>query len=210
MDPVRPLAILLGLTLSACMVVEETYQPYGRVGIALPDPETALHTIEAPQQLGDFRLQGSLQPAERELRLFRYTSDQDSSLVMELALYPVPGGWEGLPPLRMVEGHFAQVREQAIVKLSRRSQRSVEERLGDSLSDPEFVYPIAVTELRSRRGTTAMSDLLMLTADGPMFIRLRLETALADASGLQPLARDALAAFALAIRTQPSGDHAGP
>ncbi|MFN3713087.1 MAG: hypothetical protein ACK4SX_05465 [Alcanivoracaceae bacterium] len=210
MDLIRASVLLLSLALASCMVVDESSQPYGRVGIALPDPETALDSLVAPEQLGDFRLQGTLQPSERELKLFRYVSERDESLVLEFALYPIPGGWEDLPPLRMVDGHFAQIREQGIVKLARRSRRDVVEVLGDSLSEPELLYPIAVTELRSRRGATAMTDVLMLTADAPLFVRLRLESGVADASALHPTARDALIAFVLAARASHTADHAEP
>jgi hypothetical protein len=203
-------AVLLSLALTGCMVVEESSQPYGRVGIALPDPDTALASLVPPEQLGEFRLQGTLQPSERELKLFRYVSEHDESLVLELALYPIPGGWEDLPPLRMVDGHFAQVREQGIVKLARRSRGDVVEVLGDSLSEPTLLYPVAVTELRSHRGANAMTDLLMLTADAPLFVHLRLESTLADATALHPTARDALIAFVVATRASRTADHAEP
>lgn len=163
--------------LSACTVVTEREpSPYGRIGIAVPAAAVDLSQWQAPQQLGDFTLQGSLQSSEQNLHLFRYIHPARPGETLELAVYPLPGGWEDLPPIRVVEGHFPQPREAEMQRLMRHSQADVREILHDSQSDPTLNYPIAISEMRAVRIDRPLGSVLMLTADLPVFLRLRLET----------------------------------
>lgn len=171
------------LTLTGCMVVADSSAPYGRVGIALPDPDVDLAAWQAPERLGDYQLQGSLQGSEHDLRLFRYVDPARPDEALELALYPIPGGWEDLPPLRLVDGHFPQSREVELRRLQRHSQADVKEILHDSQSHPALKYPLAISEMHTIGGSRPMSLLLMLTADQPVFLRLRLEGNRHDIAG---------------------------
>lgn len=163
--------------LSACMVVtDEESSPYGRIGIAVPANTVDLSQWQAPQQLGEFSLQGSLNSKEQDLHLFRYVHPARPADILELAVYPLPGGWEDLAPIRVVEGHFPQPREAEMQRLMRHSQADVREILHDSQSDPSLRYPIAISEMRAVRIDRPLGSVLMLTADLPVFLRLRLET----------------------------------
>lgn len=175
-------SVLISLTglLNGCMVVADSSAPYGKVGIALPDPDVDLALWQAPERLGPYSLQGTLQGSEHDLRLFRYVDPAQPDDVLELALYPIPGGWEDLPPVRMVEGHFPQPREVELRRLQRHSRANIEETLHDSLSDPALKYPLAVSEMHVVGSNQPTSSLLMLTADMPVFIRLRLESVRPD------------------------------
>lgn len=162
------------LAVTGCMVVSDSSAPYGRVGVALADPDIDLALWQAPERLGDYVLQGSVQGAEQNLRLFRYVSAAHPQEILELSIYPIPGGWEDLPPMRMVEGHFPQSREAELRRLQRHSRADVKETLHESRVDDALKYPVAISELHSQGARQQMSSLLMLTADKPVFLRLRL------------------------------------
>ena len=174
------LICLLLVSLTGCMVVADSSAPYGRVGIAPPDPDVDLSSWQAPEQLGTFTLQGSLQGSEHDLRLFRYIDPAQPDDVLEVAIYPVPGGWEDLPPLRLVEGHFPQPREAELRRLQRHSRTDIKETLHANMTDPTLKYPLAITEMQAQNSSKPLSSLLMLTADMPIFIRLRLESVQPD------------------------------
>lgn len=187
---------LLITVIAGCAVIEETSSsPYGRIGIAVPEPDVALEQWQAPERLGSYQLQGSLKTSNRELRLFRYVDPAHPAESVEMAIYPLPGGWEDLPPIRVVEGHFPQPREAEIVRLIRHSQADVREDLQDSQAHPELLYPIAISEFHALRSDYPIGTLLMLTADLPVFIRLRLETNDPDLTARIPAMRDMLLAF---------------
>lgn len=187
---------LLMTSFAGCAVVEETStSPYGRIGIAVPEPEVALEQWQAPEQLGNYRLQGSMQTSNSELRLFRYVDPARPAESVEMAIYPLPGGWEDLPPMRVVDGHFPQPREAEMVRLIRHSQAEVREQLHDSEAHPDLRYPIAISEFHALRSDYPLATLLMLTADLPVFIRLRLETEDQDLTARIPAMRDMLLAF---------------
>ena len=191
-----PGCALLITLFAGCAVVEETStSPYGRIGIAVPKPEVALEQWQAAEQLGNYRLQGSMQTSNNELRLFRYVDPARSGESVELAIYPLPGGWEELPPMRVVDGHFPQPREAEMVRLIRHSQAEVREQLHDSEAHPDLRYPIAISEFHALRSDYPLATLLMLTADLPVFIRLRLETEDQDLTTRIPAMRDMLLAF---------------
>lgn len=187
---------LLAVFFGGCAVVEETSSsPYSRIGIAVPEPEVALEQWQAPEQLGSYRLQGTLHASNSELRLFRYVDPDRPAENVELAIYPLPGGWDDLPPLRVVNGHFPQPREAEIVRLIRHSQADVREELHASEAHPDLLYPIAISEFHALRTDYPLGSLLMLTADLPVFIRLRLETSDPDLTARIPAMRDLLLAF---------------
>ncbi|MCC1497927.1 hypothetical protein [Alcanivorax sp. 1008] len=171
-----PLICSLLLSLTGCMVVTDSSAPYGRVGIAPPAPDVNLALWQPPERLDSYVLQGSLQGSEHDLRLFRYINPATLDETLEMAVYPIPGGWEDLPPLRMVEGHFPQQREIELRRLQRHSRADVEETIHDSLSDPALKYPLAISEMHVLGNGQSLSSLLILTADMPVFIRLRLES----------------------------------
>lgn len=187
---------LLATLIGGCAVVEETStSPYGRIGIAVPQPEVALSQWQAPEQLGSYRLQGSMQAGSSELRLFRYVDPARPAENVEMAIYPLPGGWEDLPPMRVVDGHFPQPREAEMVRLMRHSRAEVREDLHASEAHPDLLYPIAISELHALRSDYPLGSLLMLTADMPVFIRLRLETNDPDLSARIPAMREFLLSF---------------
>ena len=187
---------LLATLIGGCAVVEETStSPYGRIGIAVPEPEVALSQWQAPEQLGSYRLQGSMQAGNSELRLFRYIDPARPEESVEIAIYPLPGGWEDLPPMRVVDGHFPQPREAEMVRLIRHSQADVREKLHDTQSHPDLLYPIAISEFHALRTDYPLRTLLLLTADLPVFIRLRLESPQRDVAARIPAMRELLLAF---------------
>lgn len=187
---------LLATLIGGCAVVEETSSsPYGRIGIAVPGPEIALEQWQAPEQVGSYRLQGTLQTSHSELRLFRYVDPARPEESLEMAIYPLPGGWEDLPPMRVVDGHFPQPREAEMVRLIRHSRADVREDLHDSQAHPDLLYPIAISEFHALRSDYPLGTLLMLTADLPVFIRLRLETNDPDLTARIAAMRDILLAF---------------
>lgn len=195
--PMRLLSCaLLATLIGGCAVVEKTSSsPYGRIGIAVPDPEVALEQWQAPEQLGSYRLQGTLQTSNSDLRLFRYVDPARPAESVEMAIYPLPGGWEDLAPMRVVDGHFPQPREAEMVRLMRHSRADVREDLHDSEAHPDLLYPIAISEFHALRTDYPLATLLMLTADLPVFIRLRLETDDPDLSARIPAMRGMLLAF---------------
>ena len=164
------------LAVTGCMVVTDSSAPYGRVGVALADPDVDLALWQAPEILSEYALQGSVQGSEQNLRLFRYVSTVRPEEILELSIYPIPGGWEDLPPIRMVEGHFPQAREAELRRIQRHSQTDVTETLHQSTANEAFKYPVAISEMHSQGGRQSMSSLLMLTADKPVFIRLHLHS----------------------------------
>ncbi len=186
---------LLATLIVGCAVVETSPSRYGRIGIAVPKPEVTLAQWQAPEQVGSYRLQGTLQTSGSELRLFRYVDPARPVESVEMAIYPLPGGWEDLPPMRVVDSHFPQPREAEMVRLMRHSQADVRENLHDSEAHPDLLYPIAISEFRALRTDYPLGTLLMLTADLPVFIRLRLETNDPDLSTRIPAMRDMLLAF---------------
>ena len=187
---------LLATLIGGCAVVEETStSPYGRIGIAVPEPEVALSQWQAPEQLGSYRLQGSMQAGNSELRLFRYIDPARPEESVEIAIYPLPGGWEDLPPMRVVDGHFPQPREAEMVRLIRHSQADVREKLHDTQSHPDLLYPIAISEFHALRTDYPLRTLLLLTDDLPVFIRLRLESPQRDVAARIPVMCELLLAF---------------
>ena len=155
----------------------------------------ALSQWQAPEQLGSYRLQGSMQAGNSELRLFRYIDPARPEESVEIAIYPLPGGWEDLPPMRVVDGHFPQPREAEMVRLIRHSQADVREKLHDTQSHPDLLYPIAISEFHALRTDYPLRTLLLLTADLPVFIRLRLESPQRDVAARIPAMRELLLAF---------------
>ncbi|MCK5874051.1 MAG: hypothetical protein KAG82_05100 [Alcanivoracaceae bacterium] len=196
MTPRLLFCTLLAISTAGCTVVEETSSsPYGRIGIAVPEPEVALEQWQAPEQVGNYRLQGTLHTSHSELRLFRYVDPARPTENIEMAIYPLPGGWEDLAPMRVVDGHFPQPREAEMVRLIRHSQADVREELHASEAHPDLLYPIAISEFHALRSDYPLGSLLMLTADLPVFIRLRLETNDPDLNARIPAMRDMLLAF---------------
>jgi hypothetical protein len=187
------------------MVVADSSAPYGRVGVALPDPDVDLELWQAPERLGSFVLQGSLKGNDHDLRLFRYVDPAHPDDTLELALYPVPGGWEDLPPLRLIEGHFPQSREFELRRLQRNNRADVEETRHDSIVDPALKYPLAISEMNVLGASQPLSSLLMLTADMPVFIRLRLQTVQPDIASRIDEMRQTLLTFRDGLAR-----HAGP
>jgi hypothetical protein len=171
--------ILAGLTLpliQGCMMPEQA-PPQGRIAMALPETAVDLHALQPPEQLGAFRYQASMEADGYQLRVLRYQHVEDAGRHLEIALYPLPGGWDDLAADRVIDGHFAHVREESIGRLSRRSNTPAREIRHDNMIDATFSHPIAVTELRSARDTSALTDIVLLTVKQPLFIRLRLESA---------------------------------
>ncbi len=196
MTPRLLICPLLAITIGGCTVVEESSSsPYGRIGIAVAKPEVALEQWQAAEQLGSYRLQGTLHTSHGELRLFRYVDPARPEENVEIAIYPLPGGWEDLPPMRVVDGHFPQPREAEMVRLIRHSQADVREKLHESQSHPDLLYPIAISEFHALRTDYPLRTLLMLTADLPVFIRLRLETPQSDVAARIAAMRELLLAF---------------
>lgn len=170
------LPALIALLTACAPITEDGERPHGRIGVAVPAPTVSLDDWQAPAQLGTFQLQGNLQPAGQDVRLYRYVDARRPQEALELVVYSFPGGWEDLDPARVVDGHFPQAREAELARLMRSHRRQVRESLQPTRSDPSLAYPVATSLFDVEASQPAQGSVLMLSAARPLFLRLRLNT----------------------------------
>lgn len=193
---------MLALALTACTTVEEIRYPYGRIPMALPAPDVDLSLYSSPKALAGFTLQGSLQPSNNNLKLFHYIDEQNPGRTLQIAIYPIPAGWDDLPPGRTVAGHYGQVRQESIERLVRQTENAVAITHEELSGEQQLDYPVAAAELRSEHRNHPLSKQLLLTAVPPLFIRLTLENRSTEIGELRQVAHEALVIFSSQLTTK--------
>lgn len=137
------LACTVLLLIAAC---ESREAPMSQLPWQLDARQVALEELPAPSQLGEFELQGQMENPDAKIRVLRYVHG-DSELRMDISLYPMPPGWDGMDPERTIAGHYPQVQESVTRRALR--QGASEVALVDSeMYTPEGApYPILSSRL---------------------------------------------------------------
>lgn len=173
---IRSPALLLSALLAAGCVTQPEYEPDPQGATRL---ETAPRAVrprsvslgdwQVPEQFGgDYVLQGSMVSADGQARLLQYIADDRQ---FRIALYPLPGGWESFSPDRAVAGHFTQVQQQEVDRMTRDGAQTT--RISDqAVIERHRAWPIAQVRLTGHFSDgDKLTRQVMLTGNGRVFIR---------------------------------------
>lgn len=193
------LSALLALTLGGCLMAPDDqsrdYPSLDQIPMEIPPAETDLATWQAPPQLGDYRLQGEATLEGQRTRILRYSHARDESLI-DVTLFPLPGGWDTMTPTRAVAGQYGQQRQRLIERALRHGAQEVEPQQEGLVTVDGISYPIATGRLAQRYSATTLTTLLQLTALPPVFVLATASVPTARADDTDPLLREALQAIA--------------
>ncbi|WP_111656998.1 hypothetical protein [Isoalcanivorax indicus] len=170
-----------------------------RIPWEIPTPEVDLNAWQAPAQLGTFSYQGDISLDQRHLRMLRYTRLRDGKEQrLELQLFPIPGGWDDMPPSRLIAGQYGPQRQQLGERALHRG--ALEVVVTEERADVEdaLPLPVAVGHLQQQYRNTRAVTLLSVTALPPVFVSATVTGHPDQADDLDVAVREALLAFAAA------------
>src|SRR5690606_29698460 len=190
---------LLTLALSGCLTAPDEhtgdYPSLEQIPMEIPPADTDLGAWQAPPQLGDYRFQGEATLEGQRTRILRYSHAQDDTLI-NLTLFPLPGGWDTMTPTRAVAGQYGQQRQQLIERALRHGAQEVQP-MDESLVTVEGIsYPVARGQLAQRYRSSTLTTLVQLTALPPVFVLATASVPPGHTEATEALLRDALLAIA--------------
>ena len=193
----RLMAVLATLLLLACQgPAPETGEP--RLPLAVPAPIVDLDAITLPPELDGLVLTGSAMTERAEARMFFY-QHTDNGDTARVVVYAFPGGWEDMPPLQAIGGHYGQAREQELARLQRRGYGTIEGRNEGLFASDELAYPVAEVLLVPEDQRAHPAVVLMVAASRPAFVRLVRETRYPQPEQAMVESRDHIARLVNAI-----------
>lgn len=193
----RSLIGILGLMtiLAGCQNSEELPRYSGWIGTTIESRAVTLDNYEPPETLGAFRLQGEMELPERNTRMFRYQAENNPERTLDILLYPLPPGWDDLPPGRSVAGHYGTVKQTLAQRVTQRN-RSDLEALEERLYDLEGLdSPVAEGLFLETTDTRARTLHLQVAARPPVFVRATASTPGETDSGFPEETREAVHTF---------------
>lgn len=192
----------LMLTTSGCsreVVMTDRERVNERIPWEIPTPEVDLNAWQAPEQLGSFTYQGEINLDQRHLRILRYTRLRDNKEQrLELQLFPIPGGWDDMPPSRLIAGQYGPQRQQLGERALHRG--ALEVTVSEERADVEdaLPLPVAVGHLQQQYPNARAVTLLSVTALPPVFVSATVTGHPDQADDLDRAMREALLDFAAA------------
>lgn len=173
-DPMRLVLVttlfVAQVALSACSTPPGPRLPDGaRTGV--PAPKVDLSVYQAPKNLINFNLLGDVRGGSSQTRLFRYQSVEGNQM-LDVSLYPQPGGWELMDEERRVAGHYLPVRQALVEKLLLQGASEVRSD-NESLSATSNGNYIARGRLVAH-GAHPRQQWLLLTTHEQLFVRATL------------------------------------
>jgi len=190
---------LLTLALSGCLTAPDEhtgdYPSLEQIPMEIPPADTDLGAWQAPPQLGDYRFQGEATLEGQRTRILRYSHAQDDTLI-NLTLFPLPGGWDTMTPTRAVAGQYGQQRQHLIERALRHGAQEVQPQEESLQAVNGISYPVATGRLAQRYSSTTLTTLVQLTALPPVFVLATASVPTARADDTEQLLRDALQAMA--------------
>lgn len=199
-SPRFTLPLLFGvLTLSGCLMAPDDpasdYPSLDQIPMEIPPAETDLTAWQVPPHLGDYRFQGEATLEGQRTRILRYSHAQDGTLI-DLTLFPLPGGWDTMTPTRAVAGQYGQQRQQLIERALRHGAQEVQP-LDESLLTVDGIsYPVARGRLAQRYRSSTLTTLVQLTALPPVFVLATASVPPEQTDATEVLLGDALLALA--------------
>lgn len=188
---------LLTLALAACTTAEAPPAPVlETIPLPIPPAEADLAAWQVPPQLGPFRFQGEVSLENQSLRLLRYRSSDDT--LLDLALFPFPGGWDTMTPSRAVAGHYGQQRQDMIERALRHGAQEVQPLAETLTGEAGLPYPLARGRLLQHYSRETLVTLMALTAVPPVFISAHTTAPADQADQLDDILRQAVITFASA------------
>ncbi len=191
-------AALLALALGGCLMAPDDASDYpslDQIPMEIPPADTDLTAWQAPPQLGDYRFQGEATLEGQRTRILRYSHAQNETLI-DLTLFPLPGGWDTMTPTRAVAGQYGQQRQQLIERALRHGAQEVQP-MDESLVTVEGIsYPVARGQLAQRYRSSTLTTLVQLTALPPVFVLATASVPSGHIEATEALLRDALLAIA--------------
>ena len=200
--PAAVVLVLTALILGGCQSAAPDDGP--PLPVKVPDPVVDMQAYQLPGALGDLSLVGDAQREGGPGRLFFYQSPS-SAYQARVTLYPLAGGWDTLPPDRVVAGQYGIIRQQLLARLGRRGYGAITGS-DEGLYDTEHSdYPIAAVILRSADDPQKPVHIVMLAVALPVFIRVEREVPPDQAAELAAETRDWLEARIEALSVTASG-----
>lgn len=160
---------LLTLGLAACTTIETAPVPaLDEIPRQIPPAETDLSAWQVPPTLGSFHFQGEVSLDDQPLRLLRYRNSDDT--LLDLVLFPFPGGWDTMTPGRAVAGQYGQQRQDMIERALRHGAQEVLPLMETLAGEASLNYPMARGRLLQHYSSRTLVTLMALTAVPPVFI----------------------------------------
>lgn len=165
-----PAFVSLLAGLAACSSPPAPRLPDG-ARTAVPAPTIDLATYKAPENIPGFKVLGDVRGSASHTRLFRYQSI-DGKQMLDVSLYPQPGGWELMDEERRVAGHYLPVRQALMERMLQQGASQVSSD-NESLSISPAGHYIARGRLVAA-GKPARQQWLLLTVHDQLFVRATL------------------------------------
>lgn len=167
------LTLLLSTLLYAC-AAERTVQGNG-IPWQLPSEPVDMDRWPVPDTLGDhFEFQGEINNPSSQTRLLRYSAIDDPQRKLDITLYPIPAGWEDLPPSRVVGGHYGQVRQHLAERLMVPGVHEINISDEQMEADPQVGHVVASSRLEQVFDQHTRITRVVLAARPPLFVRAAL------------------------------------
>lgn len=187
---------LLALGLPACTTIEVPPAALEELPLQIPPAEADLSAWQAPATLGQFHFQGEVSLDDQSLRLLRYRRSDD--MLLDLVLFPFPGGWDSMTPTRAVAGQYGQQRQDMIERALRHGAQEVHPQLETLTDEAGLSYPLARGRLLQHFSSRTLVTLMATTAVSPVFISAHITGPADQADLLDQTLRQAVLDFASA------------
>lgn len=167
-------ALLLSALISAC-TAERNIESGDRISWQLPSQPLDMQAWPAPDNLAQrFVFQGEIDNPDSQTRLLRYSASDNPERKLDITLYPIPAGWEDLPPSRLLGGHYGQVRQHLVERLmlAGASEINVDEEQLEF--DSELEQPVVSSRFEQIFDSQIRITRIAMTTHGPVFVRASL------------------------------------
>lgn len=159
---------------------------------SIPDAAVNVRRFHSPPRLAGLPADGTITRTEgSSWKQWRY---RNTSTLLEVTVYGLPGGWQSLSPRRIIAGHYGQLRQHRINEIYHNPGRSLEfvqERLFNLNG-----HTTAAARMRiDIPGQSPRYEVLLLSLDGNHFLRISLASRKLDTHQLARTAKIALVQF---------------
>lgn len=196
------LALFLSIFISAC-TAERNIESGDRIGWQLPSQPLDMQAWPAPDNLAQrFVFQGEIDNPASQTRLLRYTASDNPERKLDITLYPIPAGWEDLPPSRLLGGHYGQVRQHLVERLMLAGAREINVDEEQLQLDSELEQPVVSSRFEQIFDSQIRVTRVAMTTHGPVFVRAALVVPKDEAELASEVLSNALRDYIGAMRAQ--------
>lgn len=168
----RYLFVLVALVhlLSCQSQVESSAAVSERAFWSIPPSEAQVDQWQAPEALGQFTLVGDVANAEQQRRILYYENEE--KVALEVKLYPIPGGWEDMPPRRAIGGHQIYQQQQYESRALREGGQAPHWNEETTLEWQSLPHPVLQRTYTHKDPQTTWQQGLWVTLLPPVFVTL--------------------------------------